>query len=330
MGYSTDFYGEWTVTPPLTPEGVAYLTAFANTRRVKRNAAIVENMYDPIRAAAGIGVGPEGGYYVSGEGFKGQAADQSILDGNVPPKDQPSLWCQWVPTPDGKTIVWDGGEKFYNYVEWIEYLINSFLLPWGHVLDGTMEWQGEDSDDRGAIRITNNVVEIGYGIPGYRFNTLTKGNNTLATKTPTITATVSAPVPAGGTALPAAVPAAVLSRKAKPTATTPAKNVHNFAAWKDAISTAQSAAGYEHTSPIYGKTDIEVLTRLKPALKDLIDLAGQEIPAGAYTFLATGEHIDASSAYGAAVDALNQIDELLKRKIAKQIAGQTYKGRKTI
>ena len=27
----------------------------------------------------------------------------------------PGIWCQWVPTDDGKGIEWDGGEKFYNY-----------------------------------------------------------------------------------------------------------------------------------------------------------------------------------------------------------------------
>ena len=325
IGYTTDFCGEWTVTPPLTPERIAYLTKFSETRRIKRDPRIAENLYDPIRAAVGLPVGPDGGYYTGAEGFHGQNTDASIINGNGPPDGQPGLWCQWIPSADGKEIAWDGGEKFYEYEEWIRYLIDYFLRPWGHVLNGDVEWQGENSDDRGVIRITDNGVEFGVNIPGYLFP---KGANMPASNTKTITATISAPVPAGGTVLPAAVPAAVLSRKPQATGTQP-KNVHNFAAWKDAIGTAQSATGYDTTSPIYGKTDIEVLTLIRPFLADAIELLGAELPAGTYT-LSGGRDIEASVSWANAKQALSDIDEMVKRKVAKQIAGQTYKSRKTI
>jgi len=320
IGYTTDFWGEWTVTPPLPPERVAYLKEFAGTRRVKRDPLIAENMYDPIRAVVGLPIGPDGGYYVGAEGFYGQNTDVSVIDGNGPPSGQPGLWCQWIPSDDGTVIAWDSGEKFYEYESWIAYLIEHFLKPWGHVLNGDIEWQGEDSDDRGVLRITNNVIEIGVGIPGYQFNNITNGGST-----PMATKTATAPT---STNLPAAVPAAVLSRKAQTTSTT-TKNVHNFAAWKDAIGTAQAAAGYERTSAIYGKTDIEVLTQIKPTLTDLVALAGQEISAGNHV-LPNGNTVDSGTLYGDALVALTEIDELLKRKVAKQIAGQTYKSRKTI
>lgn len=271
MGYTTDFTGEWKVTPPLTKRRVEILTKFAGERH-------------------------EGGTF-------------------------PDYWCQWVPTSNGEYINWDGGEKFYEYGPWIEYLIKTYLTPWGCKLNGEVEWQGEDSDDRGMIRITDNVVEYGYAPPTtYQFPPTTPKENTMATKTPTVTA---------NTQLPAAVPAAVLARKPKaPTSTTPGKNVHNFVAWKDALSTAQSATNYDTSSPIYGKTDIEVLTAMKPGLLDLIELAGQEVSAG--TYQVNGQSVDAAVAYSEAMEAIRAIDELLKRKIAKQIAGQTYKSRKTI
>lgn len=72
----------------------------------------------------------------------------------------PSYYCQWMPNSDGTAIEWNGGEKFYNYVEWIQYLIEHFLAPWGYVLNGTVEWDGEDRGDLGKIEITNNTVKV--------------------------------------------------------------------------------------------------------------------------------------------------------------------------
>lgn len=73
---------------------------------------------------------------------------------------QPGLWCQWIPTDDGTAIVWDEGEKFYNYKEWIEYLIQHFLAPWGYVLNGVVQWAGESRGDIGLIKIVNNDVQV--------------------------------------------------------------------------------------------------------------------------------------------------------------------------
>lgn len=76
--------------------------------------------------------------------------------------------CQWVPAGSADGIEWDYGEKFYNYVEWLEYLIKRFLKPWGYVLNGDVEWQGEDREDRGMIRVTNNKVKTLKGTVVYK------------------------------------------------------------------------------------------------------------------------------------------------------------------
>lgn len=73
------------------------------------------------------------------------------------------LYCQWVPTKDGKGLEWDGGEKFYEYVEWLEYLIKEFLAPKGYVLNGEVTWEGEESGDLGKIIVKNNVVKTKEG-----------------------------------------------------------------------------------------------------------------------------------------------------------------------
>ena len=61
---------------------------------------------------------------------------------------------------DNNQLVWDEGEKFYEYIEWLEYLIENFFEPLGYVLNGQISWTGEDYDDRGIIAVVNNRVSI--------------------------------------------------------------------------------------------------------------------------------------------------------------------------
>lgn len=195
MGYTTDFSGEFLVDPVLSPEHREYLTAFSKTRRMKRDETKAAALPDPIREAVGLPVGKDGAYFVGGEGFMGQHTDDSVLDYNSPPgvpshkelypngfsmeafeaarqKEaqaiadgaQPGLWCQWIPTEDGTAIVWDEGEKFYDYIEWLDYLIRHFLKPWGYTLTGGVEWQGEDPDDRGRILVSDNAITIQHAV----------------------------------------------------------------------------------------------------------------------------------------------------------------------
>ncbi len=175
MGYHTDFFGSFALNKPLTSEQIEYLKMFAETRRMKRVASKIATLSGKSKDFFGkesdavntrclellkslkMDVGPEGAYYC-GVGDFGQARDESVVDGNTPPSSQPGRWCQWVPTDDGTAIEWNGTEKFYDYVEWIEYLIANFLKPWGYVLNGEVEWQGEERDDRGLIVIKKNKV----------------------------------------------------------------------------------------------------------------------------------------------------------------------------
>lgn len=69
----------------------------------------------------------------------------------------PGYYCQWRPD-DYDSLAWDGGEKFYNYVEWLEYLIEHFFKPWGIKVNGIVRWQGEDLGDVGVISVKDNVV----------------------------------------------------------------------------------------------------------------------------------------------------------------------------
>lgn len=161
MGYTTEFEGGFELDKPLKLEHYNYLVVFNDIRHFRRDAEKLKDMPDPKREAVGLPLGQEGEFYVGSEtsGFRGQVRDASTIDYNHPPATQPGLWCQWVPTDDGKTIEWDGGEKFYDYVEWLRYIIENFLKPWGYTLNGTVRWRGENFDDLGVISVISNQVK---------------------------------------------------------------------------------------------------------------------------------------------------------------------------
>lgn len=78
-------------------------------------------------------------------------------------KCQPGLWCNWIITPDGKFLEWNGNEKFYDYIEWLQYLITHFFQPWGIKLNGQIKWSGEESSDVGLIIAKNNKITAKKG-----------------------------------------------------------------------------------------------------------------------------------------------------------------------
>ncbi len=158
MSYDMEFHGKFAIQPPLRPEHVAYLGAFNRTRRVKRDPELTALRGDPIRTAAGLSIGEEGGYFVGETGAFGEDRGADVLDANRPPVGQPELWCHWAPTPDGSAIVWDGQEKFYEYERWIAYLIGHFLAPWGYLINGKVECLGEDWCEPSALRVEDNHV----------------------------------------------------------------------------------------------------------------------------------------------------------------------------
>lgn len=144
MGYTTDFEGSIIVDPPLSEKEMEFLIEFAKTRHMQRK---------------------RGPYFVDGKYGHGDNSD--VPDYNQHGEGKPGLWCHWVPTDDGKFLVWDGGEKFYDAEEWMAYLINHFLKP-GHIADlpflgehtlnGTILAQGEEIRDRWHLIVRDNEV----------------------------------------------------------------------------------------------------------------------------------------------------------------------------
>lgn len=157
MGYTTDFYGTLTFNKPISEELKNYINKFSDTRRMKRNVDKIKEIFPDWQKHCFNGnLGVDGEYFIGGD-------DDSIMDYNCAPKTQPGLWCQWIINDCGE-LEWDGGEKFYNYDEWLQYLIDNFFAPSGYILDGNIEFQGEDRDDFGTINVKDNVVNVEYGI----------------------------------------------------------------------------------------------------------------------------------------------------------------------
>jgi hypothetical protein len=156
MGYTTTFDGTFHLNKRLFDSEAIYLLEFSRTRRMQRNPAILQNIPDPAREAVGLSLGEEGCYFVNQEWD--EDSEVSIVNYNRPPKTQPGLWCQWIPTADGGGIKWNGTEKFYYYIEWLQYIINNFIEPWGYILNGEVNWQGEDAEDIGIIVVASNQI----------------------------------------------------------------------------------------------------------------------------------------------------------------------------
>lgn len=150
MGYTTDFMGQFEFNKPLDDETYDFLYKLANTRRMKRD----------LPKEYGI----EGEFFVDGTGFSGQEHTPDIIDYNSPPRTQPSLWLQWTPNEDRSALEGDTGEKFYCYVEWLEYIIEKLLKgkfkDKGYVLNGKVEWRGESWGDTGTIKVKENVIKV--------------------------------------------------------------------------------------------------------------------------------------------------------------------------
>lgn len=154
MGYTTDFFGEFEIYPPLNKKENLFFNNFNETRRVERS------------------VDSNGRYYVA-DGYNQDSSN--ILQNNNTPIGQPSLWCGFLASEDGKYIVWDGGEKTYSAANWIKYFITHFLGNHplmesinpelyekykfsSHIINGVMYAKGEDYGDAWRLTVEDNCV----------------------------------------------------------------------------------------------------------------------------------------------------------------------------
>ena len=127
MGYTTEFIGKLTFDKPLTTDQIETINEFSEQRHEKDDACL----------------------------------DVMILQRKNDPTElwhHHPIWCQWVITDDGKHLMWDGGEKFYDYQYWLKYLINKYFVSWGRKLNGTLTYIGECKTQMGLIEVDDNHI----------------------------------------------------------------------------------------------------------------------------------------------------------------------------
>lgn len=173
MGYATWFTGNLKLDKQLAPHHLAYLQAFNTAQHVCWDVERLKNEPDPVREAVGLPLG-EYGCYFTGRGFKdeysyppwrymGRAETDPAYLGGVCP-GTPDHCCDWRPNDKGTELI-ASADKFYGYIQWLQYLLDHFLIPWGYVLSGKMTWQGEENDDTGFFVVEKNRITVHQADP---------------------------------------------------------------------------------------------------------------------------------------------------------------------
>lgn len=180
MGYTTIFTGRYELDEFIEKELVEYINNFCQTRRMKRDVKKIVELFPNWADMCYDGIlGKEGEFFVHDIDNFGQIRDKSIVDYNNPPRTQPGLWCKWKIVEkdiDGKIkycLVWDGMEKFYDYIEWLQYLIDNFFKD-GTVLNGVTLAVGEETNDAAWIVVVDNRIYTIDAMGRYAVNEVSK------------------------------------------------------------------------------------------------------------------------------------------------------------
>jgi len=191
MGYTTYFTGELKLSKEPTQKQFEFINNFSGCRRMGRNIDELMKQFNGKyglpnpKGKTALDIYGEDGIYCTNDDNCYGGSNPTIIDHNTPPGQvlysskeygdiykenerrieagecQPGLWCQWILEYDADShiLVWNGGEKFYEYTNWLKYLIKHFFEPWGIKLNGEIEWDGEDPEDLGKIVVEDNVVK---------------------------------------------------------------------------------------------------------------------------------------------------------------------------
>ena len=166
MGYDTYFNGEFELDKLLSDDQREFLDMWLNGDHVARDPALLKkadcskrnleclNLLDRL----GMELGEECVNYV------GQFNDGTTLSHDV--AALPGRHCVWEISRRGATISSERGTN-EDYVAWLRYIIEHFLIPWGYVLNGECYWDGDQNDDKGEIEIENNVIKVYDMVPTY-------------------------------------------------------------------------------------------------------------------------------------------------------------------
>ncbi len=160
MTDKTTFKASLTLDKPLTREQIAYIQKFATTRRVRRKEKLTATRPDALRHAVNLPAGSQGAFFVGETGELGEDISFDVLNSNEAPSGQPDIWCPWSVDNDGHHLIVSVDNKNYLYImDWLKYIIQHFIQPWGLLLNGEIEFQPLHSTNFQTISVKNNVIE---------------------------------------------------------------------------------------------------------------------------------------------------------------------------
>lgn len=81
---------------------------------------------------------------------------RELMEGRLP--DDKWASCDWELNDDDKTIGFNGSEKFYEYVPWMQYITDSLKQKFGIEVSGEVNYSGEDFEDHGILKIVDGKV----------------------------------------------------------------------------------------------------------------------------------------------------------------------------
>lgn len=172
MGYDTRFEGHFLLSKKVGKEFYSYINAFNRTRHMYRDVSlIIENFPDWMERSYKGDLGLDGAYFICEDGKR----TPDVIDYNKSTYGVPNLWCQWRLFSDKEKellsgdveeaeayLAWDGGEKFYDSLEWLEYLIKHFFSKEGITLTGAALSVGEEFGDSTYICAVDNHTTTEY------------------------------------------------------------------------------------------------------------------------------------------------------------------------
>lgn len=140
----------------LTDEQGHYMFRFHKIPHYRRDNWELWNIPDPCRNAVDLPLGVDCEFYTGPMGL-------GLLPCLRPPKWQPSRYCGWHPSYHKRWIIWGGeyqGSHYDKPAEWLRYILRMMLTPWGHSVNGYLEWYDDPYQNVGAVQVENNLVYV--------------------------------------------------------------------------------------------------------------------------------------------------------------------------
>lgn len=70
----------------------------------------------------------------------------------------PSIHCDFEVNSDATGLVWNGSEKTYEAIDWIQLICDDFLDEFGVLANGSLVANGESRGDVWRLDVKDNVV----------------------------------------------------------------------------------------------------------------------------------------------------------------------------